>query len=183
MLRWMHSLQCAPHRKNNAYEHWKKQPTKTVNNRFRPPETDVARRQGRLARPRNVIWPTWGYHPKDFRFDRRCFLFFRRHAGHELGVENTRIGPTRPYVPQSFFVGVFSSPHTKQTMFNDSKIILYVKKTCFENAIVGPKPIREGVKTRVPPLFVQICLNSYYLTHLFVFWILPIFDMLMFFCF
>ena len=84
------------------HEHRKKRPTKKINNRFRPPETYVGRRQGQLARPkrstkRNLtqnelpfngvsIWP--------MRF------FPRRHAGHDLGVENNRIDLKRPYLPQ-----------------------------------------------------------------------------------
>ena len=52
------------------YEHWKKRPTKKITNPFRPPETDFGRRQGRLARPQNLILPTCGSDAKDFRLQR-----------------------------------------------------------------------------------------------------------------
>ena len=56
--------------------------------------------------------PKLGSHPTDFRFDR--WKMIREHAGHDPGVENTRIGPKRPYLPRFVFVyilGRFSSPH------------------------------------------------------------------------
>ena len=58
------------------YERRKKRPTKKVNIRVRPPETKVWRQQGRII----------------FDWTAACF-FSRRHAGHDLGVDYTRIGP------------------------------------------------------------------------------------------
>ncbi len=44
-------------------------------------------------------------------FDFTDAFFSRRHAGHDLGVENTRIGPKRPYLPRFvFYVGVLFPP-------------------------------------------------------------------------
>ena len=45
-------------------------------------------------------------------FDLTESFFSRRHAGHDLGIENNRIGPTRPYYPNLCLCWVvFSSPH------------------------------------------------------------------------
>ena len=93
--------------KKQKREHWKKRPTKKVNNRFRPPETNVAFRHGRLARPKNLFWPKRGSHPTEFRFD-RC-VFFPAACRTRFGGRNNLDWPKTALVtPICFYVGVFN---------------------------------------------------------------------------
>jgi hypothetical protein len=75
------------------FEHLKKRPTKKVNNRFRPPETNVTFRPGPFAQQKNMLAKTW-LPPNGFSI--WPMLFFFPAAS---GVEKTRIGPKRPYLP------------------------------------------------------------------------------------
>jgi hypothetical protein len=54
---------------------------------------------GSVGHNKNVMWQTFSSHPTDFRFD--------------SGVENSRIGLKRPYLPQVVFgLGCFFLPRT-----------------------------------------------------------------------
>ncbi len=82
----------SPHMSNE------KRPTTKVNNRIRPPETNVARRQGRLAQPEDVIWPSFG--PIKRIFDLTDAFFFP-------AASRTRFG--RSKIPASAPNGPFFS--------------------------------------------------------------------------
>ena len=75
-----------------SHEHRKKRPTKKVDNRFPPTETNVAFRQGRLARPKKrIVGPNWA--PIQRIFDLTDACFSRRHARHDSGVETALATP------------------------------------------------------------------------------------------
>ena len=82
---------------------------KKVHNEFRPPKTNVACRQDRLGTAKkHMFGPNLA--PIQRIFDLADAFFSRRHAGHDLGVENNRNGLKRFYV-HPFLLGVcISSP-------------------------------------------------------------------------
>ncbi len=80
--------------------------TKKVNNRFRPPETNVAFRQGRSGATKTTFFVKNKLPANEFRFD--CS---GRYAGHDLGVEkleSTQHGPI--YHELCLCWAVFSTP-------------------------------------------------------------------------
>ena len=129
------------------YEHRKKRPTTTVHNQFRPPETNAARRQGRLARSKNVMWLIVCSHPTDFRVDRCDFspaACWTRFGGRKY--------PSRPrqalFTPIRFCCwGVSSSPQMRGGKNTPTKKRIVVNRAvlgrfgCFLPQIVSGMPL------------------------------------------
>ena len=67
-----------------------------------PPETNVWRRQGRLAQQRTYFGQNSD--PNQRISDLTDGTCSGRHAEHDPGFENTQIGPTRPYLPRCVFM-------------------------------------------------------------------------------
>ena len=97
-----HEIRC------HSYERQKKRPTQKERNRFRPPETHVERRQGRLAQQKTIVAKTWlpsnGYSIwPTFFFPAACRT---RLGGWKCPIRHK----TALLTPIRFYVGVFLFP-------------------------------------------------------------------------
>ncbi len=94
LVRWFYRYRCVCIHHMSAERN---DQTKKVNNRSRPPETNVV--SGRVEKTyfgQNLA-------PIQRIFDLTDGKCSGRHAGHDLGVENIQIGPKRPYLPRFVF--------------------------------------------------------------------------------
>ncbi len=114
--------------------------TKKVNNRFRPPETNISFRQGRLGATKNVFWPKLGSQPTDFRFDR--WKMFRAACRTRSGG---RKYPNRPktalFTPICFLIRPFFPPLICYSYYLPWSLDLFGRD--------GPR--RCGVGARISP--------------------------------
>ena len=80
----------------HLYERWKKRPTKKARRPIPSAGNPCRTPPGRLAQQQTLLGQNLP--PIQSVFDLTDAIFPQRHAGDDLGVGNTRIGPKRPYL-------------------------------------------------------------------------------------